>query len=124
MQDDKVSLENLGSGAAVELFDAELQKVLANILDPNTKATVGRSVTLTVKIKPDEDREYGSVEIHCTGKMAPVKPFPTNIFIGKSKGEAVAREHNPKQLNAFEEQEAKRKEGVVVDMPMKEETNA
>lgn len=53
--------------------------------------------------------------------MAPVKPFPTNIFIGKSKGEAVAREHNPKQLNAFEETEKEqRKEGVVVDMPTKE----
>jgi hypothetical protein len=29
----KLSLENLGSGAAVELFDVELQRVLDNIVD-------------------------------------------------------------------------------------------
>lgn len=41
-----VSLENIGRGAALERFDVELQKVLENVLDPNTKPTATRKVTL------------------------------------------------------------------------------
>lgn len=32
-----MNLENLGNGAAAELFENELSNVIANILDPNTK---------------------------------------------------------------------------------------
>ena len=35
----KTSLENIADGAAVELFDHELQRIARNIQDPNTKAT-------------------------------------------------------------------------------------
>ena len=97
-----VSLENLGSGAATELFDLELQRVLDNISDENTKPTALREVTLKIKIKPSEDRDYGEVEISCVAKLAPVKPFPTNIFIGRHLGRTVATEHNPKQAKLFE----------------------
>ena len=97
-----VSLENLGAGAATELFDLELQRVLENISDENTKPTAMREVTLKIKIKPSEDRDYGEVEISCVAKLAPVKPFPTNIFIGRHLGRTVATEHNPKQAQLFE----------------------
>jgi hypothetical protein len=97
-----VSLENLGSGAATELFNLELQRVLENISDENTKPTAMREVTLKVKIKPGEDRDYGDVEISCVAKLAPVKPFPTNIFIGRHLGRTVATEHSPKQAKLFE----------------------
>jgi hypothetical protein len=46
MPEQFVSLETLGQGAAIELFSEELRKVLENVLDPNTKATATRSVTL------------------------------------------------------------------------------
>lgn len=99
-----VSLQNLGSGAAIELFDIEFQRVLDNIVDENTKATSPREVTLKIKIKPDEDREWGAIEIHATSKLAPVHPYPTQIIIGKQRGKGVATEHNPKQLHAFKDQ--------------------
>ena len=35
---EQISLANLKGGAALELFDFELQNVLENIMDPNTKA--------------------------------------------------------------------------------------
>jgi hypothetical protein len=97
-----ISLENLGSGAATELFNLELQRVLENISDENTKPTAMREVTLKVKIKPGEDRDYGTVEISCAARLAPVKPYPTNIFIGRHLGRTVATEHNPKQAALFE----------------------
>jgi hypothetical protein len=102
VEKEHVSLENLGSGAATELFNLELQRVLENISDENTKPTAMREVTLKVKIKPGEDRDYGDVEISCAAKLAPVRPFPTNIFIGRHLGKTVATEHNPKQARLFE----------------------
>jgi hypothetical protein len=62
MEDEpSVSLQNLGGGAAIELFDLELQKVLENISDENTRPAVVREITLKVKIKPGDDRDYGNL---------------------------------------------------------------
>ena len=121
--EDFVSLETLGggspnglSGAAVELFNTEFQRVLDNCLDPNTKATAKREVRLKVIIKPDDDRESCSVEIQAESKLAAVRPYPTNIFLGKEGSRAVAVENDPKQANVFraiEEEKRKRAENVL-----------
>ena len=42
-QQQYVSLDNLGHGAAAEMFEAELARVIANISDPNTKPDEARS---------------------------------------------------------------------------------
>jgi hypothetical protein len=101
-----VSISSLGGGAAVQLFQVELQKVLDNIVDENTKPDAMREVTLKVKIKPDPDRDYAQVAISCTSKLAPMAPFGTNFFIGKQRGKGVAQEHNPKQKGLFAEPES------------------
>ena len=99
-----VSLHNLGSGAAAELFDLELQRVIDNITDENTKASTIRTVTLTLKIKPEEDRSFGQVAIAAVSKLAPVNPHPTLFYFGRTpKGKAVATEHNPRQAGLFQE---------------------
>lgn len=102
MSENVVSLSTLGNGAAVQLFQVELQKVLDNIVDENTNPKAIREVTLKVKVKPDEDRDYGQVSISCTSKLAPMAPFGTNFFIGKRGRQGVAQEHNPKQAKLFE----------------------
>lgn len=96
-----VSLDTLGNGAAMEMFGDELQRVLDNIIDPNTDPKAIREVTLKVKIKPDEDREMGNVTIATASKLAPVKSVDTIVFIGQVEGKAIATERNPKQP-AFE----------------------
>ena len=97
-----VSLNNLGEGAAVELFDLELHRVLDNIQDVNTKATTKRVITLKVTIQPDEDRNFGVTEIACISKLAAVKPYPTQLVFGQeSPGKFVATEYNPKQSDLF-----------------------
>lgn len=98
-----VSLENLGSGAAVELFDDARQKVLANINDPNTKAQVVREITLKVKIKPISDqRDVATVEMQAIPKLAPVNPCQTSIAIGKTiNGDVEAREWSNPQPDMF-----------------------
>lgn len=99
MSDEKfVSLDTLAQGAAVEMFNDELSKVFENILDVNTKATAARSVTLTVTIKPDEDRTYSNLVIEAKSKVAPVKGVGLPIYVGKHAGKAVATERDTRQL--------------------------
>jgi hypothetical protein len=120
-----VSLETLGGGgpdrmsAAVELFNLEFQRELDNCLDPNTKPTARRQVVLTVKLTPDEDRETCNVEISATSKLAAVRPYPTSIFLGKRGDRAVAVEHDPKQMNVFQQiEEEKRRLNADKVLPM------
>lgn len=96
-EEGKVSLSTLARGAAIERFDDELQRVLNNIIDPNTTEGA-REITLKVKIKPDADRVTGSVQVVCQSKVCPSRPCSTLIYIGKERGKGVAFEHNPEQL--------------------------
>lgn len=93
----RLSLDTLAGGAAVEKFNAELERVLQNITDINT--TEGeRSITLKAKIKPDADRSICRVQIQVTSTLAPEAPFGTQMFLGREGGRTVAFEHDPQQL--------------------------
>ncbi len=93
---ENVSLQNLARGAVVERFDDALRSVLDNIMDPNT-THAAREITLKVKIKPDQNRDFGGVDVTCTTKLAPASPLGTKIFIGRDKTGPVATELDPKQ---------------------------
>ena len=104
--DQKLSLINIGGGAAVEKFDVELQKVLDNIADPNSVETAPRSITLKVTFKPKE-RTYTKIGISCKSALAEDDHYSTNAYIGASvNGKAEAYEHNPEQMKlAFEQRQ-------------------
>lgn len=95
---ERLSLANLMGGLAVERFDDELAKVLANIVDMNAPATAKREVTLKVSFKPDKSRDLGAVEIAVSSKLAPAEKVATRVFIALTRSGPVATEHNPKQL--------------------------
>lgn len=101
----RISLDQLGQGAALELFEAELAKVIANIDDPNTSRTAKRQVTLKVVFTPDKKvLDMCVVEIHCESKIAPATPFETTMFVGIENGEAVASEYSPHQGSLLDDQ--------------------
>lgn len=79
----------------VELFDHELEKVLGNIADINADPKAPREITL--KIKPDEDRSFGPVEIYCTSRLAPLSKVTSRIFFARGGGKNFAVEHDPTQ---------------------------
>lgn len=107
-----VSLGEIGGGAAVELFGAEMEKVLANIADPNTDAEAKRTITVKVTIQPNDQRDIGETLIHVTSKLASAKPHGTVLFIGRERRGAplVAIERN--QRDVFEDADAE-PEGVL-----------
>lgn len=113
-----LSLANLGGGAAVELFDREWKKLERNVQDPNTQADAVRTVTLTVKIKPSKDREFGPVEIFAASKLVAPIGFQTTVFMEVDRnGEIVSVEHNPAQTRLDFDSRPEN----VVDMPRNRE---
>jgi hypothetical protein len=96
-KDEKVSLATLLGGVAVERFDDELARVLANIVDPNTPAEAKREVTLKLSLKPDKGRDMGRVEVAVSSKLAPAEKLGTRMFISMTRSGPVATEHNPQQ---------------------------
>ena len=96
-----LTLENLGNGGAMELFQRELKKVLENIRDPNTDAEAVRAVTLKVLIKPQESREQAALKVHVESKLIAPRGFINTIYLGEKDGEVVAVHVDPKQGDMF-----------------------
>ncbi len=94
---EKVSITNLLGGGIIEMVDDELQRVADNILDPNTKETAARTVTLKITLKPDVDRSIAQTSVDVQAKLAPVRPQATRLFVGQQRGKGVLVEHNPQQ---------------------------
>lgn len=89
-----LNLEEFGGGALAEQINSELQKVINNIADPNTKATQMRKLNLTITFKPNESRNLSQVNISAKSTLATAVPFETNIFIDKDlkTGQVLASE--------------------------------
>lgn len=97
----KATLQTIGGGAIPELFQRELDVVMANIMDPNTPAKASRRITLTVTIKPNQNREEGGVEIKCASTLPGVRTVESSVFFGKEGAKAIALAHDPKQADLF-----------------------
>jgi hypothetical protein len=102
-----VTLSTLAEGAVLELFQAELNKVLDNIADVNTDPEAKREISIKVRIAPNEKREMADVVVDVTSKLGSFKPVSTLMYLAKHRGENVAVEHNPKQLSLPAEPPAK-----------------
>ncbi len=103
-----VSLVTLKQGAAVELFDIELRRVLENIADPNVESLAKRKITLTVEFRPSRDAKQAEAVIKCESKLSAVKPAGTTVYFGKVDGEIRAVENDPSQGALFDASETKK----------------
>lgn len=103
--EEKVTLPSLAKGAAAELFEKELQKAIANILDINTEAKAPREVILRVKMTPNEDRNIAQTEVRIESKLASFKPAETVLYVGKKAGVCIAVESNPEQMSLLNAEE-------------------
>lgn len=83
----------------MELFHAELERVLENILDPNTRPDKSRKVTLTVTITPSEhSRREGTIEVEAKSSLAPTIGGSATIFVGRRRGKVIASTYDPRQM--------------------------
>lgn len=74
------SILEMARGAITERVDYEMGRVLANILDPNTKAVAKRKITLTVEFIPDDERQTISVSVTAKSTLVPTTPIKTALY--------------------------------------------
>lgn len=70
----KKSILEMGHGSFMEVADYGMAKLLDDIMDPNTQATSQRTLTITLKLTPNEQRSKVAVE--CTHKLGFGKMLP------------------------------------------------
>ena len=101
-----MSYMTLGGGAAAEMFDRELEKVLANIYDPNRPYKQPRKITLELTLRPDENRDKVGVSIAVSSKAPGFKSFDSLAYLGfdqrdRTKPRAYERAHPDQQRLSF-----------------------
>jgi hypothetical protein len=84
---ERVSLGNICGGAAAEVFECELAKVLENIADPNTDPETARGLTLEFKFAPNVKRNKVAIAYVVKTKLATIKTEASNAFIAIDQGE-------------------------------------
>lgn len=83
---DKKSILEMSMGAILERVDYEMGKVLDNILDPNTKATGKRKITVGLELVPAADRKTITVMTTAKSTLVPTEPITTSLFITSTPG--------------------------------------
>lgn len=87
------NLDQIAGGALAEKFNDEMAKVLENIYDPNTEAEKARTITISIKVQPDQDRDSAVLTINCVSKIVAPKAVATRVYIDKDdEGNVVASE--------------------------------
>jgi len=92
-----VTLQTLSGGAANDYFEAALKEVIENIKNDNTPAKAMRKITLTLCIKPSEDRLMAQTDLSVKTTLPPIKPFSKSMFFASEKDGIHAYEENVEQ---------------------------
>lgn len=91
------SILEMAHGAIMERANYEMNKVVENILDINTKAAKKRTLTVTLEFLPDDDRQQIQVKAISKSKLEPTNAVSTALYItgDSGSGEAQAVEMVP-----------------------------
>lgn len=88
-----IDLNKLADGALAEKVNTELSRVLDNIADPNTDPEKKRSITITMTISGDENREVLNTSVLTKSKLVPSKEVQTKLLMGADKqGNMIGKE--------------------------------
>lgn len=79
----RLNLEALCGGGFSEKMNQALSKITQDIQDPNTDAGKVRTLTCTIKFKPDENRRFVIAEIDVKTSLAPQRALKTTLISGK-----------------------------------------
>lgn len=93
-QNQRDSIMSMARGAFEERVDYEMDKVIQNILDPNTKATAKRKITLTIELTPDDERR--TIGVSVTAKSLRSQPPTPSPRLSMSPLTATASSSSPR----------------------------
>lgn len=80
-KEERKSILQMAQGAIMERVDYEMSRVLDNILDPNTKATAKRKLTVTLTFAPDDEREHIELGTVVKPTLATTNPVVTSLYV-------------------------------------------
>ncbi len=95
-----INLETFANGAFTEQVNRELESVTRNIQDPNTDAKKARKITVTVTIRPNEQRDFSTISVEAKSVLAPALGTVTAMRMGRDirTGEVEAVEVGTGQI--------------------------
>ena len=97
---EKLSFSTLAGGGVEEKLQYALNEVAANIADPNTDSKKARKITMTLTLKPNENRMVAEMSIDVKTSLAAPAGISTTLLIDRDeKGNAVAAEMYGKDPN-------------------------
>lgn len=79
----EINLDDLAGGELGAQFQAAAQKVVENLLDPNTPYKNKRGITIKLTFEQNEGRNDVAVGVQVDTKLAARTPMKTNLAIGK-----------------------------------------
>ena len=83
---DRKSILESSRGAILARVDYEMGKVIDNIMDPNTKATGKRKITVTLELIPGSDRRTITLNTTAKSTLVPSDPVTTSLYISSQPG--------------------------------------
>lgn len=91
------SILEMAQGAIMEQVNMEVEKIVGNILDPNTPSTKKRQLNLVVDFAPSADRSSVVITATAKSKLLPNNAIQTTLFVGANgqTGEIQAVEMVP-----------------------------
>lgn len=82
-QNIRFNVSELQEGAVQERVDAEVKRIMANILDVNTAFKVKRKLTIDITFESDESRQVIATSAQVKSKLAPAESVATTILAGR-----------------------------------------
>ena len=104
----------LGRGAMLERFDYELERIVDNIIDPNTPAVKPRKITLTITFKPDADRQFIKHEVVVKSTPQPTNPIEGSTAVVASGGGVQLVELVPQIPGQYDEYDGEQRAPDVI----------
>lgn len=98
MNQENITLGEIDQGKLVLHANRELKRIIADIADPNKKATTSRELQINVKFTPNKQRSAATVKFTVKSKPATHIETESEIYLGKDKlGEPIAKPWVPNQ---------------------------
>lgn len=113
---EKVSLEKIAGGALQEQFARAFERVIGNLVDPNTSFKETRKITITLKFSQNEQRDSVFCDVAVVEKLAAQVQTQTTFAIGTDlkSGKVYANEYGRRQVE-FDCIPVDRESGEVLD---------
>ena len=79
-----INIEQFSNGELTQQINREMEAVARNIADPNTEAKTTSKITVTITLKPNEQRDFITTSITTKSTLAPTLGAVTALAVGKN----------------------------------------